>query len=66
MVYLRDLRPLDKTCACRVCSGYTRSYLCHLIKARELTGLKMVSEHNVFWMNAQVEKYRKMIKDGKI
>jgi len=66
IMYLKQLKPLDKNCKCRVCSGYTRSYLCHLIKARELTGLGMVSEHNVFWMNTQVENYRKMIKDGKI
>ncbi len=66
MIYLKQLKPLDKKCECRVCTGYTRSYLCHLIKARELTGLRMVSEHNVFWMNAQTAKYRQMIKDGKI
>jgi len=66
IMYLKQLKPLDKNCECRVCAGYTRSYLCHLIKARELTGLGMVSEHNVFWMNTQVENYRKLIKDGKI
>jgi queuine tRNA-ribosyltransferase len=65
-MYLKQLRPLDKKCQCRVCAGYTRSYLCHLIKARELTGLKMVSEHNLFWMNTQVENYRQMIKEGKL
>lgn len=64
--FLKQLKPLDKACGCRICSGYTRSYICHLVKARELTGLKMISEHNVFWMNAQAEKYRKMIKEGKI
>jgi queuine tRNA-ribosyltransferase len=66
MRYLKQLKPLDPGCACRVCSGYTRSYLCHLIKAHELTGLGMISEHNVFWMNTQAERFRKMIKDGKI
>ena len=66
IIYLKQFKTLDKTCSCRVCTGYTRSYLCHLIKARELTGLKMVSEHNVYWMNTQVENFRKKIKDGKI
>jgi queuine tRNA-ribosyltransferase len=66
MVYLNEFKPLDKNCRCPVCAGYTRSYLCHLMKARELTGMKLISEHNVFWLNAQIENHRKLIKDGKI
>jgi len=65
-VYLKQFKPLDKRCRCPVCAGYTRSYLCHLMRARELTGMKLISEHNVFWMNAQVAEYRKMIKEGRI
>jgi len=65
-IYLKQLKPLDRKCQCPVCSGYTRSYICHLMKAHELTGMRMISEHNLFWMNTQAEKCRQLIKDGKI
>jgi queuine tRNA-ribosyltransferase/7-cyano-7-deazaguanine tRNA-ribosyltransferase len=63
--FLRDRNPLDKKCDCKVCQEYNRSYLSHLIKAREITGLKLLTFHNLYFFNSFVEEMRKKIKKGK-
>lgn len=64
-IYLKDLRPLDKNCDCYVCKSYTRSYLHHLLKAKEITALKLLTFHNLYYFNRVVEKIRDEIKKGK-
>lgn len=66
MIYSKDLKPLDKKCHCYVCQQYTRSYICHLLRAKEITGLKLLTMHNLYFYNSLVESYRKLIKQGKI
>ncbi len=63
---LNEFKPLDKKCSCPVCANYTRAYLSHLVRAKEITGLKLLTEHNLFWFNSLVAKYREDIKKGKI
>jgi tRNA-guanine family transglycosylase len=64
--YLKDLSPLDKNCDCYVCKTYTRSYLHHLLKAKEITALKLLTFHNLYYFNKFVERIRKDIKNSKI
>ncbi|RJQ25968.1 tRNA guanosine(34) transglycosylase Tgt [Candidatus Parcubacteria bacterium] len=64
--FLNDLEPLDKNCKCMVCQYYKRSYIAHLFKAREITALKFLSFHNLFYFNTVVEQTREDIKRGKI
>jgi len=64
--FLRDKNPLDKKCDCFVCQEYKRNYLCHLLRAREITGLKLLTFHNLYFFNTFVEKIREKIKNGKI
>jgi len=64
--FLKDKRPLDPKCACRVCGEYTRSYIAHLIRAKEITGLKLLTFHNLFYFNTFVENIRNEIKKGRI
>ncbi len=66
MIYSKDLKPLDKKCHCSVCQQYSRSYICHLLRAKEITGLKLLTMHNLYFYNSLVESYRKLIKQGKI
>lgn len=66
MLYSKDLKPLDKKCHCSTCQNYTRSYICHLLRAKEITGLKLLTIHNLYFYNSLVEAYRKLIKQGKI
>lgn len=58
--------PLDKKCRCFVCQNYSRSYITHLLKAKEITALKLLTFHNLYFFNSFVEKIRKEIKNGKI
>lgn len=63
--FLKDRQLLDRKCSCFVCQNYTRAYICHLIKAKEITGLKLLTFHNLYSFNSYIEKIRKAIKDNK-
>ncbi len=65
-VFLKDKTPLDKNCSCYVCRDYSRAYICHLLRAHELTALKLLTFHNLYFFNSFIEKIRQDIKDGKI
>jgi queuine tRNA-ribosyltransferase len=65
-VFLRDKRPLDRHCGCFVCADYTRSYLSHLYKSREITALSLITFHNLFLFNTYVEQLREQIARGKL
>lgn len=64
--FLNDKKPIDPSCACDVCNTYTRSYISHLLRARELSGMKLASFHNLFFFNEQARRLRNDIKNGKI
>jgi len=59
-------QPLDTKCSCPVCSQYSRSYIYHLLKSHELTGLSLLTFHNLYFFNATVAGWRKLIKQGKL
>lgn len=58
--------PLDKKCNCMVCQNYTRSYISHLLRAKEITALRLLTFHNLYFFNSLVEKIRNEIKRGRI
>ncbi len=62
--YLNDFSPLDKKCKCDVCQTYTRAYVCALMRASELTGMKLATMHNLFYFNSLAAEVRKKIKNG--
>lgn len=63
--FLKDKNPLDKKCSCPVCQNYKRNYISHLLRAKEITALKLLTFHNLYFFNSFVEKIRKGIKQGK-
>ncbi|MBI5421408.1 MAG: tRNA guanosine(34) transglycosylase Tgt [Parcubacteria group bacterium] len=63
-VFLSDKKPLDRTCKCEVCGSYTRSYITHLFKAKEITAMRLLTTHNLFYYNTFVEGIREKIKKG--
>ena len=65
-VFLKDQGPLDRKCVCMVCKEYSRSYICHLARAKEITGLKLLTFHNLYFFNSFIEKLRADIKRGKL
>lgn len=64
--FLKDKTALDKKCSCSVCQNYTKSYICHLLKAGEITALRFLTFHNLYFFNTFVERLRKRIKSGKL
>lgn len=64
--FLKEKGPIDKNCQCFVCQNYSRSYLCHLFRAKEITGMKLLTFHNLYFFNNFVEKIREKIKNGEI
>jgi len=64
--FLDDEKRLDPICECSTCTTYTRSYITHLLKAGEITALRLLTFHNLFYFNTYVEKLREDIKSGKL
>ncbi|MDP3953823.1 MAG: tRNA guanosine(34) transglycosylase Tgt [bacterium] len=64
--FLKDQKPLDPKCSCNVCRSYRRSYLCHLIKANEITGMHLLTLHNLYFFNSYIAGIREKIKRGTI
>ncbi len=48
--YARDFSPLDPNCECYACQNFTRAYLRHLIKAKEILGYQLLSIHNLHYL----------------
>ena len=59
----RSFVPVDSTCTCHTCAHYTRAYLHHLFKAREMTGLMLATVHNVYAIAQLMREYRQKILD---
>lgn len=62
--FLKELKPLDPNCTCMICQNYTRSYISHLLRGHELSGLKLATYHNLFFFNNLAKTIRKRIKNG--
>lgn len=56
-----DVRPVDENCSCFTCTHYSRAYLHHLFKAKELTGYTLASIHNLHFMVQLMAQYREKI-----
>ncbi len=64
--YRTDRGPIDKKCSCFVCGTYNRSYLHHLLRAWEITPLRLLTFHNLHYFNAYAASLRNLIKKGKL
>lgn len=63
-MFKEDLSPLDKKCSCKVCKKHTRAYLHHLYRMKEPLGMKLLSYHNLFFMQDLMRTIRKAIREG--
>lgn len=61
--YRDDAKPLDETCACYACQNHSRAYLHHLVKANEILGSMLLSEHNIFHYQDLMKEIRKNIEE---
>lgn len=53
-----DDRPIDEDCGCEVCRNFTRGYIRHLFKAREMLGMRLCVMHNLYFYNNLMEEIR--------
>ena len=58
-----DKRPIEEGCQCPACRSYSRAYLRHLLKAKEMLGLRLCVLHNLYFYNHLMEKIRKAIEE---
>ena len=63
-LFLKDKSAIDKKCGCRVCQNYKRNYICHLLRAKEITAMSLLTFHNLYFFNLLVERIRNKIKKG--
>ena len=62
--YELDDTPIDSTCDCPVCRRHTRAYLRHLMKAKEMLGMRLAVMHNLFFYNTLMERIRDHLDKG--
>ena len=62
--YMRDDRPIDEGCQCPTCRHYSRSYLRHLLKAKESLGMRLAVTHNLYFYNDLTQKIRDALDGG--
>lgn len=61
----RDDRPLDQTCDCPVCRRFSRSYIHHLFKAKEMLAMRLCVIHNLYFYNHMMSEIREAIEAGR-
>ena len=62
--FKEDEKPIDPECRCNTCSNFSRGYLHHLMKAKEILALRALTVHNVHFMNRLMSAIRKAISNG--
>ena len=63
--YERDPLPIDPGCNCPVCQKYSRSYIRHLFKAKEMLGMRLAVMHNLYFYNELMAKIRESIEEDR-
>jgi queuine tRNA-ribosyltransferase len=62
--YKFDLKPIDNACSCSTCTSYTRSYLRHLVKTKEILAAMLITEHNLFFLMNFMNNIREAVRGG--
>ena len=62
--YEKDARPIEEGCMCPTCQRYSRAYIRHLLKAKEMLGMRMCVIHNLYFYNKMMEEIRDALDAG--
>jgi len=60
-----DDAPIEEGCGCPACSHYSRAYIRHLLKAKEMLGMRLCVLHNLYFYNTMMEEIRTAIENGR-
>lgn len=63
--YELDDRPIEEGCQCPACRRYSRAYIRHLLKAKEMLGMRLCVLHNLYFYNNMMEEIRQALEDGR-
>ena len=58
-----DERPIEEGCGCPACRNYSRAYIRHLLKAKEMLGMRLCVLHNLYFYNTMMEEIRAAIEE---
>lgn len=62
--YELDARPIEEGCGCPTCRRYSRAYVRHLLKAKEMLGMRLCVLHNLYFYNTMMEEIRDALDAG--
>ena len=60
----KDMRPIEEGCGCPACRKYSRAYIRHLLKAKEMLGMRLCVMHNLYFYNTMMEEIRDALDKG--
>jgi len=60
----KDMRPIEEGCGCPACQKYSRAYIRHLLKAKEMLGMRLCVMHNLYFYNTMMEEIRNALDRG--
>ena len=63
--YELDSRPIEEGCQCPACRSYSRAYIRHLLKAKEMLGMRLCTLHNLYFYNKMMEEIRQAIRENR-
>lgn len=63
--YEMDEHPIEEGCQCPACRRYSRAYIRHLLKAKEMLGMRLCVLHNLYFYNHMMEEIREAIEQGR-
>lgn len=63
--YELDSRPIEEGCNCPACRHYSRAYIRHLLKAKEMLGMRLCVLHNLYYYNTLMEQIRAAVEAGR-
>ena len=63
--YELDTRPIEEGCGCPACRHYSRAYIRHLLKAKEMLGMRLCVLHNLYFYNHMMEEIRDALDEGR-
>ncbi len=63
--YELDERPIEEGCSCPACRRYSRAYIRHLLKAKEMLGMRLCVLHNLYFYNTMMEEIRQALDEGR-
>lgn len=63
--YELDDRPVEEGCGCPACQRYSRAYIRHLLKAKEMLGMRLCVLHNLYFYNTMMEEIRDALDEGR-